>query len=138
MRRGLKVLRRSFRRFSDYTGYIKTILEEFSDIIAGETVEVFEAVPSEGFIRGTIMFIDGSTLSFLEYVKIKGNKPVKIKYRYNYTDENSRLIFRYDNAPHHREIKTYPHHKHIPNNKVEPTTEPNLKTILEEITTQVK
>ena len=138
MRRGLIVLRGSFRRFADYAGYIRAILDEFSDIISWETVEVFEAVPSEGFIRGTIMFIDGSTLSFLEYVKTTGNKPVKIKYRYNYTDRNSRLIFRYDNAPHHREIKTFPHHKHLPNNKVEPTAEPNLKTILEEITTHIK
>ena len=131
-------MRRSFRKFAEYTGYIKTVINKFSDIITEETLEIFEATPSEGFIRGTIMFIDGSTLGFLEYVRIIESKPAKIKYRYNYTDKNSKLVFRYDNAPHHRKLKTFPHHKHLPNNIVKPTTEPNLEKILEEITTHIE
>ena len=27
-------------------------------------------------------------------------------------DENQQMIFRYDNAPHHHDIETFPHHKH--------------------------
>ena len=27
-------------------------------------------------------------------------------------DENQAMIFRYDNAPHHAEVSTFPHHKH--------------------------
>ncbi|MFN5980286.1 MAG: DUF6516 family protein [Pseudanabaena sp.] len=27
-------------------------------------------------------------------------------------DENQVMIFRYDNAPHHAEVSTFPHHKH--------------------------
>jgi hypothetical protein len=27
-------------------------------------------------------------------------------------DKNNNLIFRFDNAKHHKELKTYPHHKH--------------------------
>ena len=28
-------------------------------------------------------------------------------------DKEKVLIFRYDNATHHKNIKTYPHHKHL-------------------------
>jgi hypothetical protein len=29
-------------------------------------------------------------------------------------DSANQMIFRYDNAPHHPEIATFPHHKHLP------------------------
>ncbi|MFH1907434.1 MAG: DUF6516 family protein [Chloroflexota bacterium] len=48
-------------------------------------------------------------------------------------DENQALIFRYDNAPHHKEVKTFPHHKHFPE-EVTTSQEPTLHTVLMEIT----
>lgn len=54
------------------------------------------------------------------------------KYRYQYMDEKLLLIFRYDNAPHHREVKSFPHHKHV-SNKVTDSKEPGLNDILLEI-----
>ena len=30
-------------------------------------------------------------------------------------DCNNNLVFRYDNAPHHKDIESFPHHKHLPN-----------------------
>lgn len=35
-----------------------------------------------------------------------------IKYSYIFV-ENDKAILRYDNAPHHTEIQTFPHHKHL-------------------------
>ena len=46
------------------------------------------------------------------------------------TDDNQ-LIFRYDNSPHHSEITTFPHHKHLPSG-VYKADMPDLKDILEE------
>jgi hypothetical protein len=47
-------------------------------------------------------------------------------------DEHQVMIFRYDNAPHHTEIKTFPHHKHeIEGVKASP--EPTLDDVLLEI-----
>ena len=59
--------------------------------------------------------------------------PVKVHYAYTYI-RSGRQIFRYDNAPHHPEIKTHPHHKHI-EEKDRPSTaeEPTLLQILNEI-----
>ena len=34
------------------------------------------------------------------------------KYSYHWQTQNGKLICRWDNAPHHREIDTFPHHKH--------------------------
>ena len=42
------------------------------------------------------------------------------------------MIFRYDNVPHHKEIKTFPHHKHLQDKVVE-SQEINLYDILLEI-----
>ncbi|MHB8232628.1 MAG: toxin-antitoxin system TumE family protein [bacterium] len=34
-------------------------------------------------------------------------------YSYHWQDENQNLILRWDNAPHHNRILTFPHHKHV-------------------------
>ena len=35
------------------------------------------------------------------------------KYSYHWQNNNGELIIRWDNAPYHDKINTYPHHKHI-------------------------
>jgi hypothetical protein len=47
-------------------------------------------------------------------------------------DENQAMIFRYDNAPHHKSIQTFPHHKHTPG-QVQASPEPTLHDVLLEI-----
>lgn len=43
-------------------------------------------------------------------------------------------VFRYDNAPHHPEVPTYPHHKHIRDEeKVKQSKEIGLRDALSEI-----
>jgi len=70
-----------------------------------------------GFIEGVVKFLDNSTLNFMEFVDV-GEKIVKYKYSYHYEDKSSSLIFRYDIAPHYRNIETFPYHKHEGGNKV--------------------
>lgn len=127
------MLRKSYTSFSDYALHVRRLIEEYSDIIADVVVEVFEATGKEGFIRGSMTFIDGSRLSFLEYVRISAGNPVKLRYRYHYEDPEGKLVFRYDNAPHHRNIDTFPHHKHLANGRIVESREPTLKEVLEEI-----
>ncbi len=42
------------------------------------------------------------------------------------------MIFRYDNAPHHVEIATFPHHKHEVDD-IKESLEPSLDEVLLEI-----
>jgi hypothetical protein len=54
---------------------------------------------------------DDSILHGFEYVVVSKGKIVREKYRYHWMNENG-LIRRWDNAPHHRIIETFPFHIH--------------------------
>ena len=79
------------------------------------------------FAEGKVVFYTDDVLEFTESIT-----PEKIRYRYQYMKADGSLIFRYDNAPHHREISTFPEHKHYPATIVE-SAPVNLKRVLEEI-----
>jgi hypothetical protein len=85
---------------------------------------------TKGYIEGKITFIDNSTLEFSEVINAEIKN--KIKYRYHYMNQKNELIFRYDNAKHFPDLKTFPHHKHLPQNTIE-TEEPEMKQIGNEI-----
>jgi hypothetical protein len=49
------------------------------------------------------------------------------------------LAFRYDNAPHHRELATRPHHVHIgPLQRVSPADQPTLGQVLRQVESLLK
>ena len=55
-------------------------------------------------------------------------------YAYQFQDRDGRTIFRYDNWPHHRELETFPHHKHVsPDERVEAHPQPSLAAIIREV-----
>lgn len=57
---------------------------------------------------------------------------IKDIYAYHYQDANGRMIFRYDNTQHFRNLPTFPHHKHT-SDRVLPAPEPDLQAILNEV-----
>ena len=61
-----------------------------------------------------------------EFVVFTKDSLQKDKYRYNFIFNN--LIVRWDNAPHHSEIKTFPHHLHIDSRVLE-SQEPTLEYV---------
>jgi len=89
----------------------------------------------QGFISGTIIFDDESQLEFVEVKNVEFEE--KIKYRYHYMDKEKKIIFRYDNAEHHKNIKTYPHHKHLKDSVIE-SLEQNLFDVLLEIEEMIR
>lgn len=65
-----------------------------------------------GLYRYKIYFSDGSFLELTErMVEEKGELTVT-KYRFHWQDKEGKLIKRWDNAPHHPEIDTFPDHLH--------------------------
>ena len=83
-------------------------------------------------IEGRLTFFDNSELHLMEFVNVKTKKD-KYKYSYHYQDKTGSLIFRYDMAPHHKNIPTFPHHKHTADGKVIEAELPDLSSILDEI-----
>jgi len=113
----------------DYFLQVEEILREFPSIRSRVlTQKVYNHF--QGYISGKIVFENGHSLEFAEVVDTE--QTTKVKYRYQYMDEKRSLIFRYDNAPHHKEVKSFPHHRHTPN-KVTDSNEPGLNNILLEI-----
>lgn len=89
-------------------------------------------------IEGRLRFWDGSLLKFVEAIQQRGTIVGKLEYAYHYQDASDRLVFRYDNALHHPEIVTHPHHKHVAGvrekpESIEPAAAPHLGEVLREI-----
>lgn len=85
------------------------------------------------YLKGNLLFIDFSVLEIALFANKVQNKISIDKYRFHYMNKDGKLVFRYDNAPHHHEIPTFPHHKHT-SNKVMQSLMPSIKDILNEIT----
>ncbi|WP_338818455.1 hypothetical protein MTCOM_23630 [Moorella thermoacetica] len=109
----------------EYFAFLKKIASTFA--LTQEFRLVKEVVTlNKGFIRFIIKFVDGSELHVFEHVDARLHKT---DYSYHWQDENKRLIKRWDNAAHHPEIKTRPHHMHE-KGQIKPSFEPTLTEIL--------
>ena len=94
----------------------------------------------EGFVRGEVYLVDGSVLHVREFVDVELEVD-RLTYVYQYMDAFRRLVFRYDNTGHHRELNlpTYPHHKHEGTaDEIAASSAPDLATVLAEIEKLVK
>jgi hypothetical protein len=89
----------------------------------------------EGFIRGELYFVDGSTLHLREFIDVEITAD-RLMYAYQFIDSSKNLVFRYDNTGHHKKLDlfTYPHHKHDGGeDNVISSAALDLATILQEI-----
>ena len=104
---------------------------------------------SESRIVDTIVSVDSDAYGEFHKIKIqarliKGWKlhvwehvtPSTRRYAYH-VSKGSELVIRWDNAPHHRKIKTFPHHKHVKEEFFE-SNEVVLEEILGEVEKMMK
>ncbi len=84
------------------------------------------------YFKSTLLFIDSSILEIAVFANKSHNAVSIDKYRFHYMDKYGRMLFRYDNAPHHPGLPSFPDHKHTENN-VLASLQPTLKGILNEI-----
>jgi len=75
--------------------------------------------------------INGWKLNVWEHAK-----PGFIRYAYHIS-KGSELIIRWDNAPHHKQIQTFPHHKHVGETILE-SNEMEIEVILRELERMIK
>ncbi len=105
---------------------------------AGKIADAVTCLASDdynGLLRCRVIFWDDSCLDIYEVVSTELGYPVRVHYAYTFLRQGQR-IFRYDNAPHHPEIITHPHHKHLgANDRLAPAEQPTLSQILAEIET---
>lgn len=102
------------------TEYFSHLLKEIEDSawVRNEDITFREIGENEGYIRGVLDLQNGYQLHVAEYVMMEGADPVTQKYRFQLQTSDGIFIARWDNAPHHKEINSFPHHKHCKNGDV--------------------
>jgi len=120
-------------------GYFRHASEilALSRIIKSQDIHTEKRTISEGFLRGDLLFRDGSRLHFRELVTTDPSVQL-VSYTYQYMNSDGSLIFRYDDSGHYLHLTTAPHHKHIGENEVTAAKAPNLELVLIEIEGLIK
>jgi hypothetical protein len=119
-----------------FTENIDKTIASSSIILSSNIQKHFSPDGKAVYMKGNLIFVDSSVLEIAMFVS-ETPEAVKIeKYRLHYMKSNGQMLFRYDNAPHHPEIASYPHHKHTPDDIIS-STETSLKDVLKEISASI-
>jgi len=110
---------------NDYFDFIKKVANQHPDVVKFRLIREVIGV-NNGFIRFALDLRDSTELHIFEYVDSTLHK---IDYSYPWQNKEKILIQRWDNAPHHKEIETFPHHMHNGENII-PSNEPTFAEIL--------
>jgi hypothetical protein len=101
-------------------------------------LEIEEAF-AEQVARIVVLELDGETLRLIMYHKDGTNLRVaeqwlgdKLKrYSYYWLSEDNQPKIGWDNAPHHTQLSTFPHHKHVSGKRIpEAATETSLEDVM--------
>jgi hypothetical protein len=97
-------------------------------------LEVIEVIEEERvqLLRVRAEIIDGSLLYIREAIF-----PNVSKYSYHWQTQAGELLLRWDNAPHHLQVPTYPDHKHE-GERVRPSARASIEEVLAEIAVTLK
>jgi len=106
------------------TTFRETVVK-YRDIV--ESIEFFEIAEEEHIskLKAKLRLYDGTIL----WVREVCIKEAIEAYSYYWLRPDETVIIRWDNAPHHKEISSFPHHKHI-GSEVELSQEKSLQEVL--------
>ncbi|MGZ8191778.1 MAG: toxin-antitoxin system TumE family protein [Methylococcaceae bacterium] len=85
------------------------VLAQYPDIISDYDVLQFRMVGASYQFIAKVRLRNQTELHVKDYLFLDGTR----KYSYHWQDAQGVCIFRWDNAPHHQAISTFPFHKHI-------------------------
>ncbi|GAB4498660.1 MAG: hypothetical protein OHK0052_12340 [Anaerolineales bacterium] len=120
------------KHLANYFENLEVLLKSYPSVVSYQ-LQSQPRTLFDGYIRGEVVFTDGSRLHFRELVTVK---PIvqRISYAYQYMRDDNSLLFRYDNADHFPNLENAPNHKHIGENEVIAITNlPDLAMVLGEI-----
>jgi hypothetical protein len=114
--------------------YVKEIEAAFSALSSGyiERYEEECLTPERVNLRIRVRFPKGCMLEWNEAVIGEEGYVEHLGYRYHFQDKDNNLIFRYDNTPHFPGLKTFPHHKHLPDNVID-AKRPSISEVIKEV-----
>lgn len=99
-----------------------------------KNLEVIELVEEESaqLLRVKVEFVDGSLLHVREAIFSDSSK-----YSHHWQTQAGELLIRWDNAPHHHEVPSYPDHKHE-GERLGSSTRVSVEEVLNEIATVLR
>lgn len=98
-------------RIEEYVNRVVRFLK-LHPMVKDVNVERRVVTGNRGYIRASVTFVNDSQLWMREFVD---DRLRKIGYAYHYQSIDGKLLFRYDNAPHHADAASFSHHKHVSN-----------------------
>ena len=72
----------------------------------------------EGYLRVRGTLTNGEVIEGYEYVERLQGQIEVITYGFHRQSREGQLVQRWDNTPHHREVRTFPHHLHQADGRV--------------------
>ena len=99
------------RNAADYLAHIKALIVLNPQVVHWKVVRE-EAQGGVGLFRYQLTLRDGSLLEMFERFDIAGEKLEVRRYSFHWQSADGKLRKRWDNAPHHPEMSTHPHHVH--------------------------
>lgn len=89
---------------------------------------------TEAKVRIKIELINEDTVELFEYINETAGELISKKYSFHWQDNKGIIKQRWDNAPHHKELKNFPHHIHFKDNQIKYNSiAPNILNILDMI-----
>jgi len=87
---------------------------------------------NECYVRGILTLTGGFELHIAEYVV---TEPVltRPRYRHHLQTSDGKLVSRWDNAPHHPSVSTFPDHRHDDQGGVHPASSMNVPDVLDAV-----
>lgn len=123
---------------SDYLEECILILT-VSSVVERFQVVKKKAVETDGYLRVRAKLVDESLLEISMYCQHVDDDVNITGYRFHWQDKESLLIKRWDNAKHHPELKTFPNHVHLGNDKTVKESAPiDLQEVLEVLESEMR
>ncbi len=96
---------------ADYLARLKALIV-LSPCVVHWTVLREEVLEEGGLFRYRLILRDGSALEMFERFQVVVEDVEVTKYSFHWQDAAGQLLKRWDNAAHHPEVATHPHHMH--------------------------
>ena len=119
----------------EYIRLVQEVIRTAPHVISFEIA--FEEIDQwECYIRGKLQIDGGLELHIAEYV-ITGPTLKRTKYRYHLQGAEGKMLVRWDNAPHHPQVATFPHHRHESDGDVKESLAMDVEAVLQAVTAYI-
>lgn len=96
---------------ADYMAYIKALIVLNPQVVHWRVIRE-EAQDDVGLLRYRLTLRDGGRVEIFEHFHVVEERLQMVKYSFHWQDASGQLRKRWDNATHHPEVSTHPHHVH--------------------------